>query len=645
MLNLVRKHANSWLIKTLLWLLVVAFVGTIFYSWGMGGRYDGRSGVLGTVNGININLSEYDQSYNNLVNFYRDQFQSQFSEEMIEKLDLKNSALDALITKKLLLLEAEKQNIQVSDEELANEITGNPNFQKDDKFSRSLYEAFLSYNRMSARDFENNQREFLLMNKVETFIKGNIHVSRAEIQEELKKSNHKIKIAYTQFSKDYYQSQVEPTGEQLDRYFEANKKNFETPAQIKVQFAKLTFKDVMDDIKVYDEDIADYYKSKKANYLIKKQYKASHILFNLEPQALPNTTTEEKEKALKEAEATAIAKAKKVLKMIRDGADFAEMAKEHSFDKSSGANGGDLGQFSKGTMVPEFEEALDKLQPGEISEPVQSMFGFHLIKLNEVNEGRLKPLEEVKEEITGILKDMKARQRIRRMAKKIFSAGQANNNLEQAAKDFPAEIKTTGFFSSVDHNVPEIGMVPEFFNTAFTLKENVISAPVNTFEASYLIKVVDRTLPSIPDLDTVRDKVKEAYMEKKHLEVTAAKFKILGDQLAKDPDLGKLAKANSLQVDESPFFSMNDSIPGVGNIQSFKDALFKLEPGQTATGETRQAYVLAKVLDVEESEGSSEEQYKEAYERLKLEKGNIIFKEWMEQAKADADILIDKALL
>jgi len=81
------------------------------------------------------------------------------------------------------------------------------------------------------------------------------------------------------------------------------------------------------------------------------------------------------------------------------------------------------------------------------------------------------------------------------------------------------------------------------------------------------------------------------------------------------------------------------------NIQSFKDALFKLEPGQTATGETRQAYVLAKVLDVEESEGSSEEQYKEAYERLKLEKGNIIFKEWMEQAKADADILIDKALL
>jgi len=124
MLNLVRKHANSWLIKTLLWLLVVAFVGTIFYSWGMGGRYDGRSGVLGTVNGININLSEYDQSYNNLVNFYRDQFQSQFSEEMIEKLDLKNSALDALITKKLLLLEAEKQNIQVSDDETPDSLAG-----------------------------------------------------------------------------------------------------------------------------------------------------------------------------------------------------------------------------------------------------------------------------------------------------------------------------------------------------------------------------------------------------------------------------------------------------------------------------------------------------------------------------------------
>ncbi len=645
MLNLVRKHANSWLIKTLLWLLVVAFVGTIFYSWGMGGRYDGRSGVLGTVNGININLNEYDQSFNNLVNFYRDQFQNQFSEEMIEKLDLKNSALEALITKKLLLLEAEKQNIQVSDEELADEIKTNPNFQKDDKFSRSLYEAFLSYNRMSARDFETNQREFLLMNKVETFIKGNIHVSDSEVQEELKKSNHKVKIAYTQFSKDYFQSQVEPTGEQLEKYFEAHKKDFETPAKIKVQFAKLVPKDVLGEIKIYDEDISDYYKRNEVKYLIKKQYKASHILFNLEPQALPNASTEEKEKALNEAEEKAKSQALEILKKLREGADFAEMAKEHSFDKSSGANGGELGQFSKGTMVPEFEEALDKLKPGEISEPVQTMFGFHLIKLTDVKEGRERPLEEVKEEITETLKNMKAVQRIRRIAKKIFSTSQPNNDLESTVKSYPATIHTTEFISSTNHDVPEVGVVPEFFNTAFTLKENVVSAPVNTAEASFILKVIDRKLPTIPELDAVKDRVKEAYMEKKHFEVTEAKFKILADQLAKDPDLEKLAKENSLQVDESPYFSINDSIPGIGNVQSFKNALFKLKKGETTKGETRQAYVLAKLMDMEEADASNEDQKKEIYDRLKEEKGNAVFKEWMEQAKAEADILIDKTLL
>ena len=122
MLNIIREHSDSWLVKSILWMIVFAFIGTIFYSWGMGGATSSSGGVVATVDGSNISKAEYERTFNNLVNFYREQFQSQFSEELIQKLDLKNQALNVLIEKKILLHKAEKLNIQVSDEVVINQI-------------------------------------------------------------------------------------------------------------------------------------------------------------------------------------------------------------------------------------------------------------------------------------------------------------------------------------------------------------------------------------------------------------------------------------------------------------------------------------------------------------------------------------------
>ena len=648
MLNLIRKHADSWMIKSILWLIVLAFVGTIFYSWGMGGRFEGRSGVLGTVNGEEITLAEYDRSFDNLVNFYRDQFQSRFSEDMVEKLDLKNSALEAIIQKKILLMEAEKQNIRISDAELADRILSNPNFQKDDQFNRSMYERFLTFNRMSAQEFEKSQRQLLLMEKVESFIKDNTHVSDAEVQEAWQKQNRKVKIQYAEFPKDYYQSQITPTDEQLHQYYEAHKREFEVPTQIKVQYVKLTPDEVIDDIKIYEEDIQDYYENNQADYFVEKQYKAKHILFRVEDNFLPGEEipVDEKEKQLNEAEAKAKARAEDVLKKIkREDAPFELMAKQHSDDKMSGENGGDLGTFPKGTMVGDFEAALDTMKPGEIAGPVKTPFGYHIIKLENVQEQRIKPLDQVKPEIVEKLKGMKARQRIRRIAKKIFSAAQKDNELARAAVEYDRSVQTTDFFSAKDHDVSGIGTVPEFYNTAFTLQDNIVSAPVNTFEASFLIKVIERKPPFIPQLQAVREEVKEAFMENRHREVTQAKFEILGKQLAKNPDLEQIAAANSLEVDTTPYFSQVDSIPGVGDIKSIKNTIFQLKPGEAAAGESPRNYYLIKVTDLQKADEPTKKELEETYKQLKTEKANIVFRNWMDQAKAEARVMVDKTLL
>jgi peptidyl-prolyl cis-trans isomerase D len=296
-------------------------------------------------------------------------------------------------------------------------------------------------------------------------------------------------------------------------------------------------------------------------------------------------------------------------------------------------------------MIPDFEAALDRLKPGELSEPVKTQFGFHIIRLEEVKEQRTKPLEEVKEEIKKTLKEDKSRKRIRTIAKKIRKAAGAGNDLTQAAQKFKAETKTTEFISGVSHNVPEIGNVPEFFNTAFLLAGEQLSEPVNTEEASYLLKIVERKDPYIPQLNEVLTEVTQAVVEEKNKAATENQFKALGEQLKTTKNLEQLAKKLKMTVEETPFINQSDSIPGIGNIQSIKDAVFPLKPGEVTTGESRGIYYLIQLAEREAVDQPDPEKMKKIYARIKNEKSRVVFQEWMENVKEKADIMIDQDFL
>jgi peptidyl-prolyl cis-trans isomerase D len=635
------------MVKVFLWVIIIAFVTTIFYSWGAGGKIGGANKTVATVNGMAIKVNEFDRAYGNIINFYRNQFRGQFSEEMAAKLNLKENALDALIQNRLVLLEAEKMNLMVSDQELAESIFKRPEFQKDNKFSNSLYNNYLRFSRISARDFEDNQRKTLLREKLEGVIKASTQISETEIQDAYKRENEKIKFKYIGFSKDYFKPAGRPSDEEIQKYFDSYKSQFEVPEQIQIQYVKLTPKMVEETVKIYEEDIKDYYDTNQAKFFIKKQYKASHILIKNDTP-LPfgeDLSDEEKEKLLNEADEKTRIKADEILKQIKEGAEFGEMAKKYSGDPGSGTNGGSLGQFSRGMMVPEFEAALDQLTPGELGGPVKTLFGFHIVRLDEVKEERLKPLTEVQEEIKKTLKKDKARKRIRRIAKKIRKAAGVGNDLAKAALEYKAETKTTEFISGKVHNVPEIGNVPEFFNTAFSLSGEQLSDPVNLPEASYLLKIVARKDPYIPKLNEVLSKVTQAVVEEKNKSATENQFKALGERLKTEKNLEQLAKELKMTVEETPFINQSDSIPGIGNIQSIKDAVFPLKPGETTTGTSRGIYYLIQMVEREAADQPGPEQLKKIYARLKNEKARVIFQEWMENVKENADILIDRTLL
>ncbi|QPJ60495.1 MAG: hypothetical protein G3M70_00755 [Candidatus Nitronauta litoralis] len=641
MLSFVRKHSQSWLIKFILWAVIIAFgAGTFFL--GTGGSTGSSGSVVAVVNGKEIFLKEYDRAYRNLIEIYRQQFRGQFSEQLIERLDLKNSALDQLILARILETIAEEQEIKVSDDELSHRIKTLPVFQQDNKFNSRAYQNYLNFNRTTAKQFEQDIRDNIQREKVQNLITENTQVSHNEVMEMYRRENEKVKFSYITFPKDHFEEPSEPSEEEVKAFFKKQVKDFMIPEQINVQYVRLTPKMLEDSITIRDEDVADFYESNKGKFHVKKNYKARHILYRTNQST---ETGDEAKKKNKEAEEEAKKKAENLLKKIKEGADFAEMAKEHSDDKASGTNGGDLGQFSKGTMVPEFEAALDNMKAGEVGGPVKTTFGYHLIKLEEVNEARVKPLDEVKDQVIKDLKLRKGKLRIQRALKKMRVAAEEKNDLAAAASAAGYEVGTTGLISRKKHTVPQIGIVPDFFNLAFTLRDNELSELLNTPEASFLLKVIERQAPKEPKLEDVREEVVEKLMAKKTKDATKARFKELAAQLKKSKDLEKVAKELELEVQETPFFSLTDSIPGIGNIQPIKDKAFATKKGNATSGESNFAYYLILVNDFEKAGSPDDKDLRAIYDRLKTVRGDQLFKDWLKKIREKADIKINREMM
>jgi peptidyl-prolyl cis-trans isomerase D len=643
MLSIIREHADSWMIKAILWLIIFAFIGTIFYSWGMGGSSGSGGGVIASVNGEKIQQGEYERTFNNLVDFYRQQFKSNFSNDMIKSLDLKNQALEALIQKKILLIEAGKQNIKVSNEEVISYIKKIPAFQSNKKFSEPAYKNYIKSQRLTPGEFEETQRETLLLDKLEKIFRTHSKASKSEVLKEFRNQEDKVKLEYVKFTNDNFISKTTISDQALRDYFQANKSKFEIPPQIRVQYVKVEAKKYQSKIEPREEDIEEYYQTKIANFNVKKKYKASHILTSLKPSDIEEDITE-KEKQ-KQADEKAKLKSNELLERLNKGADFSEVAKKHSDDPSSGANGGSLGEFPEGTMVSAFENALDKLKPGEISKPVLSPFGYHIIKLESVEQKRIKPLSEVKDEIIQSLKEIKARQRVKRIVKRIHQAAQQDENLSKAAEDHQLQTAETDFFSRENHIILEIGNQPEFFSTAFSLEKNKISEPIITPEVSFVLKVTEEKPKYIPELSDVQEKAKEALTASNNEAATLKKFEELKENLARDKDLEKVLKGYDISIRNTPFFSKADSIPGIGNINQIKDKAFTMKVGEFSSAKVRDRFYLYRLADIEISGEPDSEQTKKITNKIKIEKSRQAFQEWIENLKTGAEILVDKTLL
>lgn len=566
MLDLIRKKQKTVIVKIVFWVIIAAFVGTIFLVWGKGSEGDGADNtVAATVNGDRIGFEEYQAAYRNLYELYQNVYREQFTPALEKQLQLDQQALNTLIDQTLLLQEGNRMGIEVSKTELVDSIAKISAFQENGVFNRDRYLQVLAYQRLSADGFESMQKNQLLVDKVRAQLQAGVTVSDQDVEEEFRTQNEKVNLAFVKMTPALFESKVKIEEAPLAAFFAEERESFRIPETVALRYLQFEPDRYRDEVTTSDEEIEKFYRRHLDRFAVEEQVKASHILIKLAKDA--DDKTRNKKRGL----------AEKILAEARAGKNFADLARKYSDDPGTAAKGGDLGYFPRGAMVPAFEAAAFILKPGEFSDIIETPFGLHIIRSEGYIEAGIKPLAEVIDEVKAGLAEEKVRQIALEKAMDAYNINRKNGNLEAAAKTNDLGLKETGFFSRQDA-IDGLGNTPEISAAAFTLKEGELARPVVLPQGVILFAVKERKESRLPELAEVRTKVEQAYRR--------AQGKVLARQAADEilaalgegKKLSDLARKHNLTVEETGLFARayGDFVPRIGNASDLAKAAFEL---------------------------------------------------------------------
>ncbi len=586
MLSLMRKHAQSWLIKVALGAIIVVFV--FWYGWNYRAQ---RGNRIAVVNGAPIVLEEFRGAYDQIVQAYRKQFGNALDEKLMQSLNLRKQALNQLIDRQLFLQEATRLNFRVTDGELLQAIQQVPAFKREGRFHPKLYEWVLRNNRMTPEMYEENMRYELLMGKLETFILGSIKVSEGEALEAHKWLKEETSVKYVVFKPSAYNN-VEVTSEEMEAYYSEHKKAYEIPPQVKIQYLLLDFKGFEDKAKVSEEEVGTYFELNKQEYATPKKVRARHILFNIGSDAEPKAIEEAQNKALN------------VLKEARSGTDFGDLAKKYSDDPGSRNSGGDLGFFTRDRMVKPFSDAAFAMKEGEISEPIRSPFGWHIIKVEAIEEAKEPVLVEVADQIRNKLVQDAARTLAFDRAEEIFEACYGAGNISGVAKSNQLKVHETEFFSDKG---PVKGIIEarKFAETAFDLDKNEVSEPLELSDGYYILQLIAKQPAIIPELKSVEKEVRQDLIQERTNDLAKEEAEKFLNDLQDGVAFETAAASRKLKAETTGFFKRSGAIPEIGLEPGFQETAFalsqsKLLPDDVIKG--RQGYYVLQFEAREEAD-------------------------------------------
>jgi len=555
MLDFMRRHAQSWMIKAALGAVVVVFV-----FWGIWAPRGSQERELVKIGKYTITVAEARSHYQNLRERYRSLFGKGLDEEMMKKLRLKEQALKDLVNKVLLLQEAQRLGFGVNAEELQNSIQNMPAFQKDGRFDKMTYLRLLQRARMSPEEFEASQRQVLLITKVQNFILASVKVSDREVLDFYRQNFEKINLEVLSLDPSRMTG-ISVSAEEAKNYFSKHREDFKWPPKVKIRYLQFDPKDYAKQVTISPKEIETYYQNNLEKFRQPKKVKVRHILIKADQ---------------KDSEASAVAKkkAESIREEALKGKDFIQLAKRHSEDTGTKDQGGDLGFITQGQVVPEFEKAAFSLKPGEISEIVQTPYGFHILKVEEVVEAKTEPLEKAKGQIDALLRNRAARGLAYDAADQAFAVASKDKQLDGFAKEKNLKIRETGLFTPED----KTDLDPKLKDAAFSLAKGDISPPLRVGEVFSVLQVVEKHDARIPEFKEVEKKVSAAVLKDKQKEKALNKTQEILEQLKKGADFRSSASKEGAKIEETGFFERGGSPPKLGGSEELRQALAGLSP-------------------------------------------------------------------
>lgn len=393
MYDFVYKH-KRWLQIALLVLIVPPFAlfGIDFYF-----RNTDTTGSLAKVGDARISEVEYSQALRQAQEKMREMMKSNPDPSLLNSPQLKESVLNELIERRVTLAQAARTGMTISDAELQKMIAGVEAFHDDKgKFSRDRYRQLLQGQGMTPAMFESQARTNIVLEQVRSVYSGSAFVAESVAERLLKIREQEREVSQVLFSPADFRKQVTVSDADAERYYNEHKGEFVVPERVKVEFVVLSLEAYQRSVQVSDEEIKKFYQENQSRYQTAEERRASHILI----PAAASATPEEKAKAK--------ALADDLLKQVKQNPKkFGELAAKFSKDPGSAEKGGDLGFFGHGLMVKPFDEAAFAMKVGEITGPVETQYGYHIIRLDAIKAVQTTPLEAVKAQIVEDLRKPK----------------------------------------------------------------------------------------------------------------------------------------------------------------------------------------------------------------------------------------------
>jgi peptidyl-prolyl cis-trans isomerase D len=548
---------HKWLAYSLLGAL-----GLVFAAWGAYGIVDisfGPGAHAAKVNGETIPTEQVREAWMQQQSMWQQRFGGEIPED--QKGRLQDQLLESFVRDTLLADRTRELGYRVSAEQLAAAIRNEPAFQIDGRYSPEVAKSRLAQAGISAQAFEADMRMALQRAQVQNAIRLSEFVTPNELERIFALENEQREVRYALLPSEKFAGTASIEESAITDYYKLNQQDFMTPESVHLRYGELRLEQLASQVTISDEELREAYEASKDRYVEPERRRARHVL--IKPAAQNDA-----------ADAAARKKAQEVLEEAKSGKDFAALAQKYSEDPGSAKQGGDLGWAERSYFVGPFADAVFSMTPDEIRGPVKSEFGYHIVRLDEVQPGKAKSFEEARGELEAQLRRDRTGELFGDRQEQIeLRIEQAGGDLDALAREFDLKVGEVKEFMRGGGGAP-LGASPELQETVFgdtVLNQRKIGGPLFLGEDRLVVvQVLEHRKPEVRPLAEVREQIVAALREKRGTQAAQKAAAKAEERLAKGDSLEAVAGDLGVTAEPARFIGRFDpSVPAQVREQAF----------------------------------------------------------------------------